>query len=154
MNRPASAKFYIRTLILYSLIPPSVLVMALVLFDPYQVIRPQFGMRNFLANLAWGMPAIGLLWIKVWLPILVTGTAFSTLLLLIRRHQRKAKILIALVLGGLLGLLLCLSLNNDFMNWRDIPLGSIVPWAYAAAGAVGGVTVISLTPDDEQRNFN
>ncbi len=145
MNRTEPSRAYIRTLILYSLIPPSVLVMALVLFDPYQVIKPQFGMRNFLANMTWGLPAIGILWIKVWLPILFTGAAIVGFLVLVHRHERKAKTLIAMLLGAMLGLLICLSLDVDFMNWRDIPMGYIVPWCYALAGAVGGGTAISLT---------
>lgn len=135
----------LRALVLYSLIPPSVLVLAVVLFDPYQVIRPVFGMRKFLSNLAFGIPMILFLWLKVWLSLVGIGVLISGLTIIFNRRGAKSRLLIGMLAGITLGFLVCVATPESVLNWRDIPFGWLVPMCYGFAGAIGGVTLVSLT---------
>jgi len=138
----------LRPLVLYSLIPPSVLVLAIILFDPYQVIRPVFGMRNLLSNLAFGTPIIFLLWLKVWLGLICLGLVISGLTMSFSRYGDRTRITMGIVAGISLGLLVCIAIPENLFGWRDIPFGWTVPLGYGIAGAIGGITLVCLTLPD------
>lgn len=119
--------------------------MAIILFDPYQVIKASFGMRNFGANLLWGMPVIVLLWLKVWLAMLFAAGTITGLTVLMHRYDHLTKLIVSMFVGAAFGLIACLVNDTESMNWRDIPFGAVVPWCYALAGAAGGSTLFIMT---------
>jgi|GEM_PF-4950883 len=138
----------LRVLVLYSLIPPSALVVAIILFDPYQVIKPLFGMRKFLSNLAFGMPIIFFLWLKVWLSLLAIGLLISGLTIVFNRCGNKSRFIAGIMAGFAVGLLTSVALPEGTFNWRDIPFSWVISVGYGFAGAVGGAALVSLTLPD------